>query len=84
MATAEEALIQFKDIWGTWSFGRKAFVTGGSIGAIAVVLSLLFGGEPSNMVPLMADMTMSDANDVTTIFFAKMVFWSGRIFLTKQ
>jgi flagellar M-ring protein FliF len=67
MATAEETMIQLRDIWGTWTLGRKAFVTGGSLGAIAIVLSLLFGGEPSNMVPLMTDMTMSDANDVTNM-----------------
>ena len=67
MATAEEAAIQLRDVWGTWTLGRKAFVTVGSLGAIAVVMSLLFGGDPSNMVPLMADMTMSDANDVTSV-----------------
>ncbi len=67
MATAEEAATQLKDVWNTWTLGRKAFVTVGSIGAIAIVFSLLFGGEPSNMVPLMADMTMSDANDVTNM-----------------
>ena len=65
MATLGESMEQMQALWGSWSFGKKVGISAGSITAIAVVMSLLFGTERADLTPLMSNLTLEDANEIT-------------------
>lgn len=65
MATLGESVGQLQALWDSWSLGKKAWVAGGSLTAIVAVVSLLVGTEPANMTPLMSNLTIEDANEIT-------------------
>ena len=65
MASLGESLEQMQTLWGSWSFGKKVWVAGGSLTAIIAVVSLLMGTERADMTPLMSNLTLEDANEIT-------------------
>lgn len=65
MASLGESLGQLQALWGSWSLGKKVWVAGGSMAAIGALVSLLMGTEPSNLSPLMSNLTPEDANEIT-------------------
>ena len=73
MASLGESLEQMQTLWGSWSFGKKVGISAGSITAIAVVLSLLLGTERADMTPLMSNLTLEDANEITETLTAMRV-----------
>jgi len=65
MATVGESLGQLQTLWDSWSLGKKIWVAGGSLTAVVTVVMLLVGTEPTDLSPLMSNLTMEDANEIT-------------------
>ncbi|MEE2959645.1 MAG: flagellar basal-body MS-ring/collar protein FliF [Myxococcota bacterium] len=61
----DDTLAQLGGIWGSWSTGRKMFVTLASVASIGGLIALLSSPDSLQYSPLMTNLSLDDANTIT-------------------
>ena len=65
MMGLEDSLKQLAEVWKSWSFGKKAFITVGALVSIIGFGMIISSPNEQNFSPVMTNLSIQDANSVT-------------------
>ena len=73
MMGLEDSLKQLAEVWKSWSFGKKAFITVGALVSIIGFGMIISSPNEQNFSPVMTNLSIQDANSVTQALDAMRV-----------